>query len=76
MRRDLQETTTRRELLKSVGRYGLLVGLVGGVGALAARGGCQQAACAKCRLLARCDLEAAQRVRAADTGAQRQEGRS
>ncbi len=64
---------TRRELLKSVGRYGILVGLVGTVGGLAARGGCQQAACARCRWLAECDLEAAQLARAA---AGRMEGRS
>ena len=75
MRRDLQETTSRRELLKSVGRYGLLVGLVGGVGALAARGGCERAACANCRLLARCDLEAARQARAG-AGSAMQEGRS
>jgi len=65
--------TSRRELLKSAGRYGLLLGIVGGVGALAAQRGCQQAACANCRLLAKCDLDAAQAARAANF---RQEGRS
>jgi hypothetical protein len=60
------ERTTRRELLKSAARYGLLAGLVGGVGGLAARNGCGQSACAGCRLLTRCDLTAAQRARAAN----------
>lgn len=72
----VNERTTRRELLKTAARYGLLVGLVGGVGVLAARTGCQQSACAGCRLLARCDLKAAQRARAADAEMQRPEGRS
>ena len=55
---------TRREMLKSVGRYGALLGLLGGVAALAGRTVCAQAACAGCPLLARCDLSKAQDVRA------------
>ena len=55
--------TSRRELLTSVGRYAALVGLVGGVGALAARTACRRTACAACPLLARCDGEKAREAR-------------
>lgn len=55
--------TSRRELLTSVGRYAALVGLVGGVGTLAARTACRRTACAACPLLARCDLAKAQESR-------------
>ena len=60
--------TTRREILKSVGRYGALLGLLGGVGVLAGRTACGQGACAGCPLLARCDLSKAQEVRAGGRG--------
>ena len=59
-----QEKTTRRELLKSVGRYGALLGLLGGMGTLAARTACNQTPCAACPLLTRCDLSKAQETRA------------
>jgi hypothetical protein len=55
--------TTRRELLKSAGRYGALLGLIGGVGTLAARTACNRTPCAACPLLARCDLAKAQETR-------------
>jgi hypothetical protein len=58
--------TTRRELLKSVGRYGTLVCLLGGVGTLAARTACHKTPCTACPLLARCDLSKAQEARARD----------
>jgi hypothetical protein len=54
---------SRRELLKSAGRYGALVGLIGGVGGLAARTGCRGTACDACPLVARCDLAKARETR-------------
>ena len=58
------ENPTRRDLLKSVGRYGALLGLLGGVGTLAARTACDQTPCRACPLLTRCDLSKAQDARA------------
>jgi hypothetical protein len=58
-----QRKTSRRELLTSVGRYAALVGLVGGVGALAARTACRRTVCGACPLLARCDLAKAEEAR-------------
>jgi len=68
--------TTRREMLKSVGRYGALLSLLGGVGVLAGRRACGQAACAGCPLLARCDLSAAREARAGGGGGAKNGGRS
>jgi hypothetical protein len=59
-----ERRTTRREMLKSAGRYGALLGLIGGVGTLAARSACRQTPCGACTLLARCDLSKAQEARA------------
>jgi hypothetical protein len=60
--------STRREVLKSIGRYGALVGLLGGVGTLAARTACQSTPCTACPSLARCDLIKAQEARDAAAG--------
>ena len=56
--------TTRREVLKTVGRYGALLGLIGGVGTLAARTACNKTPCAACPLLTRCALSKAQEAHA------------
>jgi hypothetical protein len=56
--------TSRRELLTSVGRYSALLGLIGGVGTLAARTACNATACSACPLISRCDLSKARQARA------------
>jgi hypothetical protein len=60
-----EQGTTRRELLKSIGRWGALVGLLGGVSVLAAKTACDQTPCSACPLLSRCDLSKARQARAA-----------
>jgi len=50
-------------LLISIGRYGALLGLIGGIGALAARTACAETPCSACPLLSRCDLSKAQDAR-------------
>ena len=61
------QQSTRRELLKSLGRYGALLGLLGGIGTLTARTACSKAPCSSCPLLSRCTLPKAQESRAPST---------
>jgi hypothetical protein len=57
------EGTSRREMLKSLGRYGALLGLLGGVGAMAARSACGSTPCSACPALSGCDLSKARASR-------------
>ena len=55
--------TSRRELLKSIGRASALLGLLGGVGTLAAKTACAKTPCSACPLLTDCNQPKAQTAR-------------
>jgi len=50
-------------MLTAIGRYGALLGLIGGIGTLAARTACADTPCSACPLLSGCDLSKAEQAR-------------
>jgi hypothetical protein len=50
---------SRREFFRTAGRFGALLAVIGGVGALQARGDCGQSSCAACPKLDGCKLRQA-----------------